>query len=51
MSACICGCGEWPNSDSRFLPGHNQKLRAKIEHAVGGLEALNELVENHLGDC
>ena len=46
---CLCGCGQAVTSNSKFLPGHDQKLRAALEDAVGGLEALKELVEGHVG--
>ncbi len=49
MMDCLCGCGETVTSDSKFLPGHDQKLRVAIENAAGGLEALKELVEGHIG--
>ena len=45
---CVCGCGE-PTKGGRFKPGHDQKLRAAIEHAAGGLESLRAIVEKHLG--
>ena len=46
---CLCGCGATVTENRRFLPGHDQKLRAAIEDAAGGLEALKKLVEDHLG--
>ena len=47
--ACLCDCGGEPASrKSRFLPGHDTKLLTKMANAVGGHEALKELVEEHL---
>lgn len=43
MPECECGCGN--TSASTFLPGHDQKLRSSIEHKVGGLLQLRDLVE------
>jgi len=48
MPVCICGCGELTKG-GRFRPGHDQKLRAAIEDAAGGLEALRVIVEKHIG--
>lgn len=48
MATCICGCGE-ETKGGRFRPGHDQKLRAAIEDAAGGLEQLRVLVEKHIG--
>lgn len=44
---CLCGCGR--RTSGKYCPGHDQKLRAAIEKAVGGLEALHALVERHIG--
>jgi hypothetical protein len=44
MSICACGCGE-PTAGGTFRPGHDAKLRAKIEEKVGGLLPLDRLVE------
>lgn len=41
--SCECGCGEAVNSGS-FRPGHDQRLRTALEHRVGGLRALREIV-------
>lgn len=49
MKDCLCGCGETVGDNQEFKQGHDQKLRIKIEKAVGGLAKLKELVENHLG--
>ena len=47
---CQCGCGQAVTSKKgRFLPGHDQQLRATIERSVGGLGALNTLAEQHIG--
>ena len=43
MGNCKCGCGDQVNGPD-FLPGHDQKLRTRLEHQVGGLLALQELV-------
>ena len=48
MRKCICGCGE-ETKGGRFRPGHDQKLRAAIEDAAGGLEELRVIVEKHIG--
>jgi len=41
---CACGCGQLTRGGT-FLPGHDAKLRAKIEGRVGGLLMLAKLVE------
>lgn len=33
---CACGCGGQP-VNGKFLPGHDQRLRAYLERRVGGL--------------
>lgn len=43
MGDCKCGCGG-PAIGGDFRPGHDQKLRAKLEREVGGILALQELV-------
>ncbi len=43
---CACGCGGI--SKSKWLPGHDQKLRAAIENEVGGLIELRRIVEELL---
>jgi hypothetical protein len=43
MAACECGCGGLTNG-AQFLPGHDQKLRAQLEGAVGGLLPMRGLV-------
>lgn len=48
MMICICGCGE-QTKGGKFRPGHDQKLRAAIEEAAGGLESLRVIVEKHIG--
>jgi hypothetical protein len=45
---CTCGCGD-TTKGGRFLPGHDQKLRAEIERQAGGLEELRRIVERALG--
>jgi len=47
MAECNCGCGG-QTAGGKFLPGHDQKLRAEIERQMGGLIKLKELVESHL---
>ncbi len=43
MNKCKCdNCNESTNGD--FVPGHDQKLRAILEHKVGGLLSLKQLV-------
>jgi len=44
MGSCKCGCGN-PVNDKNFLPGHDQKLRTMLVNEVGGLFALQELVD------
>ncbi len=41
---CDCGCGE-AKPGGGFLMGHDQKLRVSLESRVGGLRALQSLVE------
>ena len=48
MAICICGCGE-ATRGGKFRPGHDQKLRAAIEDAAGGLESLRTIIEKHIG--
>ena len=43
---CACGCGGI--SRNKWLPGHDQKLRAAIEHEVGGLIELRRIIEERL---
>ena len=45
MPICACGCGG--ETQGRFCPGHDQRLRAKLEKKVGegGLLNLEALVE------
>ena len=43
---CACGCGK--PSKGKWLPGHDQKLRAAIEQEVGGLVELRRIVEELL---
>lgn len=44
MSTCQCGCGGNPASGN-FLPGHDQRLRSKLENRVGGLVVLRDLID------
>lgn len=48
---CLCGCGGVPTR-GEFLPGHDQRLRTRIEDAAGGLgnlwqtaQAINSYLE------
>ena len=43
---CACGCGK--ASKDEWLPGHDQRLRAAIEHEVGGLVELRRIIEELL---
>jgi len=43
---CACGCGGI--SKAKWLPGHDQKLRAAIETEVGGLIELRRIIEELL---
>jgi len=43
---CACGCGGI--SRNKWLPGHDQKLRAAIENEVGGLIELRRIIEERL---
>jgi hypothetical protein len=43
MPICACGCGG--ETQGNFCPGHDQRLRAKLEEMVGGLLNLEALVE------
>ncbi len=44
MALCECGCGG-ETKGGKFLPGHDQKLRSKLEEDTGGLLPLRSLVE------
>ncbi len=44
MALCECGCGG-ETKGGKFLPGHDQKLRSKLEEETGGLLHLRSLVE------
>jgi hypothetical protein len=44
LMECACGCGGNPAA-GKFLPGHDQRLRADLERRVGGLIQLRMLVE------
>ena len=43
---CACGCGGI--CKGQWLPGHDQRLRAAIEHEVGGLVELRRIIEERL---
>ncbi len=49
VGECLCGCGEPVSRKQKFRPGHDQRLRVALEQEIGGLEAMKELVEEHLG--
>jgi len=40
---CVCGCGH-DAVHGELLPGHDQKLRIRLERSVGGIRRLEELV-------
>jgi len=44
MPICACGCEELTKGGV-FCPGHDSKLRSKIESKIGGLLNLEKLVE------
>jgi hypothetical protein len=46
MSDCKCGCGEEAAKGKDFRPGHDSKLRTKIEGKVGGILNLERLIDN-----
>jgi hypothetical protein len=43
---CACGCGG--TGRAKWLPGHDQRLRAAIEREVVGLVELGRIVEERL---
>jgi hypothetical protein len=45
MGKCKCGCGERA-SGGNFIAGHSQKLTASLVNDVGGLFALQKLVQS-----
>jgi hypothetical protein len=45
MGECKCGCGE-KASNGDFIAGHSQKLTASLVKEVGGLFALQKLVQS-----
>jgi hypothetical protein len=45
MGKCKCGCGETASSGN-FVAGHSQKLTASLVNDVGGLFALQKLVQS-----
>jgi hypothetical protein len=44
MPECACGCGE-QTKRGKYLQGHDQKLRKKLEEKVGSLQLLSSLVK------
>jgi hypothetical protein len=44
MSSCRCGCGRDATAGD-FIPGHDQRLRARLEQEIGGLLVLEQLVD------
>ena len=44
MAFCACGCGE-STAGGLFRPGHDQRLRTRVEEQAGGLVALARLVD------
>jgi len=44
MPICACGCGQ-ETKGGKFLPGHEQKLRKRLEEAVGNVQLLAKLVD------
>lgn len=43
-TACACGeCEEF--TGSTFAPGHDQRLRSRLEDRVGGLLRLRDLID------
>jgi hypothetical protein len=44
MPQCACGCGE-ETKRSKFLAGHDQKMRKQLEQTAGGLLLLSSLVK------
>jgi hypothetical protein len=45
MGKCKCGCGETARGGD-FIAGHSQKLTASLVKEVGGLFALQKLVQS-----
>lgn len=44
MPRCKCDCGK-DTVHGNFMPGHDQRLRTKLEQKVGGLLNLKKLVD------
>ena len=44
MVTCECGCGAQTET-AAFVPGHDQRLRTRLEAQVGGILALRSLIE------
>ena len=45
MGNCKCGCGEEANNGD-FIADHSQKLTSHLVKEVGGLFALQELIQS-----
>ncbi|ADN74627.1 hypothetical protein Fbal_0413 [Ferrimonas balearica DSM 9799] len=45
MKSCECGCGEY-TAGGKFRPGHDQKLRSRLEAKTGDLLGMRNLVES-----
>lgn len=45
MGDCRCGCGE-EASNGDFIAGHSQKLTSRLFKQVGGLFAMQELIQS-----
>ncbi len=45
MTSCECGCGEL-TAGGKFKPGHDQKLRSKLEAKAGDLLSVRDLVDS-----
>lgn len=43
MPECACGCRE-QTAGGTYRPGYDTQLRAQIEHSVGGLFALDDII-------
>ena len=47
MPECACGCGE-QTAGGTYRPGHDARLRARIEESIGGLLSLEEIIRDVL---
>ncbi len=43
MAKCLCGCRQEVTRKSRFIQGHDQKLRTCFEKSIGGADNLIKL--------